>query len=101
MGLALKSLAKGTAMLPDVAPARPRAALGNNTIRALHSGVYFGTIGAVNEVVGRIGREMGKDLAIFVTGGDCELVAPDAPKEWVIAPALTVEGLTRAYEESL
>lgn len=101
MRLALKSLAKGTALLPDVAPARPGAALGNSTIKALHSGIYFGTIGAVAEVVDRIGREMGKELAVFLTGGDCELIAPDAPGEWTVVPALTIEGLTRAYEESL
>ncbi len=101
MRLSLKALSRGTAFLPDVAPARPAVALGTSTIRALHSGIYYGTLGGVREVVRRIGEELGTQLAVFLTGGDCELIAPDVPAGWQVVPALTVEGLALAYEESL
>jgi hypothetical protein len=43
---------------------------------------------------------MGKELKVFLTGGDAVLIAPIAPPEWAVLAGLTLEGLRLAYEEN-
>jgi type III pantothenate kinase len=72
-GLALwtEVLAARTAKLPRVRVRRPAAALGRSPREGIASGVYFGHLGAVREVVGRIRREAfaGKEVLVIGTGG--------------------------------
>jgi type III pantothenate kinase len=101
LAMALDALASGTALLPEIRPARPKSALGANTVTAMQSGTYYGTLGAAREIVARIQATFGCDNSVFVTGGDAELYSDDMPAGWVLAPGLTMEGLRLAYEESL
>lgn len=77
-GLALgaASLATGTAQLPRVAPVRPARALGRGTRGGIESGVFFGHVGAIREVVQRIRAEAfgrGK-VVVLGTGGNAPLL---------------------------
>lgn len=99
--LSLRALADGAASLPRVQPAPPAAALGRDTSPAMLSGVVFGALGAVREILSRISREVSLPLAVFVTGGAAPLIRPHLPPDWTVVPALTLEGLRLAYRESL
>jgi type III pantothenate kinase len=99
MSLACRSLASGTASLPLVCPSRPKAALGKSTVAAMESGVFYGTLGAVREIISRVSSELDTDIRVFVTGGDSALMRSDLPDDWTYAPGLTMEGLRLVYEE--
>ena len=100
LALSLAALAQGAALLPSVAVELPPSPLATDTKGAMQSGVIFGSVGAVREVVERISAVLERPLEVFLTGRDASLVKALAPAEWHIAPALTLEGLTLAYKES-
>jgi type III pantothenate kinase len=53
-------------------------ALGTSTLSAIHSGLYWGTIGAMRELVARISQQAGNQSAppeLFLTGGAAASVA--------------------------
>lgn len=71
--LAAESLRKGTDLLPLVAASLnidPPDVLGRNTEAAIRSGLYWGAVGAVRELVERMRERLGGESAVFVTGGD-------------------------------
>jgi type III pantothenate kinase len=77
-GLALSAevLATGTAQLPRVATGRPGRALGRSTQAGIASGVFYGQVGAIRELVARIRREaFGRASAVVIgTGGNAPLL---------------------------
>jgi len=72
MDLGLAALARGTALLPEVQLAHPRAAIGEDTLAAIRSGVVLGHLGAIRELVTRIAAELdtgGRQPVVVATGG--------------------------------
>lgn len=65
------ALARRTAQLPRVAPARPKSALGRTTREGIEAGVFFGHLGAIREAVVRVRDDaFGRARAVIVgTGG--------------------------------
>lgn len=53
----------------------PPPALGKDTRGAIHSGLFWGAVGAVRELVGRMSAELGSAPQVFVTGGDLRQLA--------------------------
>jgi type III pantothenate kinase len=72
LGLGLAALVRGTALLPEIELEPPPTAIGRDTIAAIRSGVVLGHVGAIRELVGRIGRELAPDgprPVVVATGG--------------------------------
>jgi type III pantothenate kinase len=64
------ALHRHTDALPLVsAPATPPAVPGSDTESAIQSGIYWGTVGAVRELVAHLRRHSGAPCELFVTGG--------------------------------
>ena len=99
VALSLDSLARGTALLPRIAPGAPSSPLGRDTVAAMTSGCVFGAAGAVKEIISRMASAMQCDLRVFSTGGDAALMEALLPAGWSFVPALTLEGLRLAYEQ--
>lgn len=93
--LASRSLAVGTDQLPDVAvdPHTSPPAIGRSTEAAIRSGLYWGTVGAVRELVERAGRELGGEPEIFVGGGDGLLLLVNALPAARYVPQLVLAGI--------
>ncbi|GAB4326626.1 MAG: type III pantothenate kinase [Candidatus Zixiibacteriota bacterium] len=91
-------LAHKAAQLPKVGFGPPLSAIGKTTEEALLSGVFFGAVGAVDEIVGRIANELGGSPRIIATGGLAERVAPES--KWIqqVDPILTLKGLRSLYQ---
>lgn len=73
MGLWAGTLAHRTAQLPLVPLRRPRAAAGRSPEAAISAGVWFGHLGAVKELLGRISKEAFGPQAqpvVVATGGN-------------------------------
>lgn len=92
--LAMRSLARGTALLPPVPLVPPDHAIGRDTLQAIASGVLLGHRDAVGGLVARMAAELGEGATprVVLTGGDAHVVA-DA--EWVdrTEPDLLLWGL--------
>ncbi len=87
------SLASRTELLPTVAPQKPGVVVGCNTADAIRSGVYYGSIGLVSELVARMRGEMGKAVPLLITGGAGQFLSTELPEKPPYHPALTLEGL--------
>lgn len=98
IGIAAEALFRRTAKLPQVEVARPRSAIGRNTVAAIQAGLYFGYVGLVNEILHRIIQELGERPRVVATGGLAELIAPDIPAIERVVPDITLQGLRIIYE---
>lgn len=100
LSLAAKSLQEHTAKLPRVKVVRPKKAIGNSTVECIQSGIYFGYIGLVKEILARLKKELNADPLIVATGGLADLVAKDIPEIKEIIPQLVLEGIKITWEKS-
>lgn len=81
------------AKLPRVELIKPKSIIGRDTVSSMQSGMIFGYVGLVNEIVQRIRREIGTDALVVATGGLSSLIAPECNAIQKIRPTLTLEGL--------
>jgi type III pantothenate kinase len=89
--------------LPRVELVPPDCALGRNTVSSMQSGIVWGYVGMVKELVSRCAPEVplgnsDRALNIVATGGLAELIAPHVPAIQHIEPHLTLEGLRLIWE---
>lgn len=69
-GLLARSLHEGTAALPLVDSSRPEVRLpGRNTKEAIASGIRWGLVGAVRELVSRSREALSGSASVWLTGG--------------------------------
>ncbi len=87
------------AQLPRSSLSKPRKVIGKDTKHAIQAGVYYGYLGLLEGLIGRIQREFGQKLSIIMTGGPSPLFAPDFP-EAIADPLLTLQGLASVQEAS-
>jgi type III pantothenate kinase len=84
-----------TALLPRIALAEPRSAIGKTTRSAMLSGAVIGYRGLVKELLGRVTDEISSKKPVFVvgTGGYAKLIAAHLPEIRAVDENLTLEGL--------
>lgn len=99
LALSMHALARNTAKLPYVDLVKPEACLGKTTVESIQSGLYFGHLGLLNEVIGRLSRELfgGSRPVVIATGGHARLFR-DEPLLTAYVPDLVLRGLCRAVE---
>jgi type III pantothenate kinase len=99
MGLSMRALARNTAKLPHVDLARPEACLGRTTVESIQSGLYFGHLGLLREVTGRLAAEAfeGRQPVVIGTGGHARFFQHE-PLLTAYVPDLVLRGLCRAVE---
>jgi type III pantothenate kinase len=94
--LCSRALHQYTALLPRIAndelTGQPPAPLGKNTRDAIRSGLFWGQLGAVKELLRQLGRQLSRPLFTVVTGGAGRLLAPQLPYA-VHEPFLALQGL--------
>lgn len=76
--LSARALSDGTDVLPVVDATFPCDApelIGKSTTEAIRSGLFWGGIGAIRELVARTTIELQTSPQVFVTGGDAERIA--------------------------
>ncbi|MCK4427863.1 MAG: type III pantothenate kinase [candidate division Zixibacteria bacterium] len=82
---------------------RPKKAIGKNTEESLRSGIIFGTVGQIDEIVKRIRKELSESFhsqkkpKVIATGGLANLIAKESKMIEEVNPTLTLEGLRRIY----
>jgi type III pantothenate kinase len=95
-----RDLWKRARMLPAVEIKEPPKVIGTTTIRAMQSGIFFGTIGQVEGIVRRIWAETGQSKVIM-TGGYSALIWNRLSFETVFDLNLTLKGIAYAFDPGL
>ncbi|MEK6730936.1 MAG: type III pantothenate kinase [Pseudomonadota bacterium] len=92
--VAMESLRNNTAKLFQVEIKKPHDIVGRDTSECIQSGLYYGHLGAIHEIVSRIKQEIccDQDPVIIGTGGFAHLFV-DEKIFTVIEPDLVLEGL--------
>ncbi len=94
-----ETLVRRTAKLPRVNLSPPETIIGRRTEASLRSGIFYGTVDAIDGIVRRIREEWGRPHALVVaTGGLAPLVAPHCRSVDRIEPFLTLYGLDLAHD---
>jgi len=90
----MSELARKAARLYEVPFSPPPRVVGRNTTEALMSGLFYGTVGQVDNIIERILNETKfKKPHIIATGGLAEKVAKHSRHIKMLEPNLTLEGL--------
>lgn len=92
-----QSLSDYTAQLPRVSPDSPGRVLGQNTTEAIQSGLHYGLIGAIRNVVETIATEAKRWAQVVVTGGDAERLVNELDFADNVVPDLCLMGIGLAY----
>jgi type III pantothenate kinase len=95
-----ESLFRAASALPRVALTHPQVAIGKNTIQSMRSGIVFGFIGLVKEIVTRMKSEIVGNPKVVATGGMSSLIAPECDVIDIIQPNLALLGLKEMFEFS-
>ncbi len=69
------SLFGKTSKLPKIELVRREEVIGNSTVSAIQSGVYFGYLGLVEGIISRICSQIGEKPPVIATGGFAKLIA--------------------------
>jgi len=94
INLSIEALHKAAARLPRIGIGRPQAVIGRDTVSAMQSGVFWGYVGLIEGIVGRIRGELdGQRLKVIATGGLAPLLAEGTTLIERVDPDITLEGL--------
>jgi type III pantothenate kinase len=90
---AVKSLFSQTAQLPEVPLEMPASALGFDTVSAIQSGILWGYVGMVKEMIARVKTERNVEVKVIATGGLSSILTPLEQYFDEVNKLITLEGL--------
>jgi type III pantothenate kinase len=96
--ISARSLSLKAAQLPEVEMKKPLKSIGTTTVESIQSGLYFGYVGLIKELINRIKSEM-EVRHIIATGGLAGLMLNDINEIEVVLPNLTLEGIRIIWEK--
>lgn len=98
INLSITALAQAASKLPKVSIKEPKSAIGKNTVEAMQSGVYYGYVGLIKEILGRLYAEIGGEKPLIIaTGGLASTFKKDIDDIEIIDNDLTLKGLYSIY----
>ena len=93
------ALSAGTDLLPVISTYRlddPPAVVGRATESAIRSGIFWGTVGSIREIVSRTREHLKENDELFLTGGDMGRLAPHVAPDGNCYPQLVLSGIALA-----
>lgn len=105
--LAAEALHAGTSSLPKLESQslkNPPAAVGKSTHEAIEAGLFWGAVGAINQIVSHQIQATESPVEVFITGGDARLLAQHLQIAEVSikhVPEMVLSGIAIAAEEIL
>lgn len=95
----MEALESQTAKLPVVEIVEPKEVLGRSTVESIQSGLYYGHVGMVNEIISRLSVDIfaGKKPLVIGTGGFSSLFDKEKLFDRIISD-LVLQGLNTALK---
>ena len=95
----LAGLVSSTAQLPMIELVPPKKAIAKNTETNMQAGIIFGFSGLVDNIVGKIKKELGDEtVKVIATGGLGEIIAKETKSIDLVDRTLTLFGLKAIYD---
>lgn len=98
MNLLADALFQRTAKLPKIEIKRAEKVIGNSTIEAIQSGIYFGYVGLTDGIIERVIGELGEKPKVIATGGFALLIMEESKYIEICDENLMLDGLRRINE---
>jgi len=98
--IAAEALFQRAARLPRVDVRKPKTVIGQTTIGAIESGLFYGYLGMVEAIVQRMTEELGGKATCVATGGLAPLIVPETKVFAAIEPDITLQGLRMVWERN-
>lgn len=100
MAVSADALVSRTSQLPRISFDAPKKVIGSNTIDCIKSGILYSNAAAIDGIVERIEKELGKECTVVATGGLSRLVAPLCNRKLILDDDLLLKGLMYLYEKN-
>ena len=101
VNLSVEALSRAAAKLPRVAVEKPEKVIGNSTISAIQSGIFFGYLSMIEGMVERIMQEYGGNMKVLATGGLAPLFNEASDVIEYVDQELTTYGLCEIYSSNI
>lgn len=95
--LSIEALFQAASQLPRISVERPKRVIGNATVPAMQSGVFWGYVGLIEGLVTRISNEFGAEMKVIATGGLAQIFTDATDAIQVIDMDLTTRGLVQIF----
>ncbi|MEI3604583.1 type III pantothenate kinase [Pseudogracilibacillus sp. SE30717A] len=95
--ISMDALYSHASKLPKIEIERPENIIGQSTVEAMQSGVYYGYVAQVDGIVNRMKAQTKNNPTIIATGGLASLIAGESETIQHIETHLTLKGLYYIY----
>lgn len=100
IAISTEALYARAAKLPRIEITHTPQIVGKNTVSAMQAGVFYGFIGQVEGIVGRMKAQSKEEPLVIATGGLAKLIASETQMIDVVDPLLTLKGLAIIYKRN-
>src|SRR5690625_3787084 len=98
--ISMDALYSHASKLPKIEIEKPLSVVGQSTVEAMQSGVFYGYVGQVDGIVNRIKEQMNNNPTVIATGGLASLIACGSETIHHIETHLTLKGLYIIYQKN-